>query len=176
MKKHLLIAAMSGSLLFLQACSKPAENTDTASEQESVSLADQAVDILDLDHEDVFSLKVGSCFDDDSGEIASDETEEIASIPIRECNEPHDYEVFYTFDLADAPQPPSEAEMDIEIADKCEPAFTEFMGIDYQESIYDYSVFFPTVESWADGDREIACFIVAQEDEKLTKSLKGAKL
>lgn len=146
------VAVVAAAFTFLSACSQDAT-------------IDKAVDALDLDHEDVFSIGVGTCFDDDNPE-----DEEIASVPVRECNEPHDNEIYFTFDLPDGDFPTSDEHMYA----KCEAEFANFIGIKYDDSIYDYDIMSPTEYSWEEGDREVLCLVFDGKYEKLDKSLKGA--
>lgn len=127
---------------------------------------DKAVDVLDLDHEDVFSIGVGTCFDDENLE-----EEEISSVPVRECNEPHDNEIYFAFDLPDGEFPTTDEHMYA----RCEAEFANFIGVKYDDSIYDYDIMSPTEYSWEEGDREVLCLVFDAEFEKLDKSLKGAK-
>ncbi|PIE46890.1 MAG: hypothetical protein CSA42_06390 [Gammaproteobacteria bacterium] len=141
------------SVSLLSACSQ-----DTAVEK--------AVDVLDLDHEDVFSLGVGVCFDDEN--LAE---EEVSSVPVRDCNEPHDNEIYFAFNLPDGEYPTTDKHMYA----KCEEEFANFIGVKYNDSIYDYDIMSPTESSWEDNDREVLCFVYDDDGKKLEKSLKDAK-
>lgn len=103
---------------------------------------------------DVFSLAVGDCFDDPgSGEG------QVSSVPLVDCAEPHDNEVFAVFDLPDGPFP-GNAEVQ-EAADLgCVERFASFVGTDYAVSELFLSSLSPTQASW-DGrdDREVICFL-----------------
>lgn len=145
-----LVAAMSVS-----ACSKQA-----------------AVDALDLDHEDVFDLKVGECFDDEAG---ADE-EQVTSLPMRDCDKPHDNEIFYLFDLPDAAQFPDSDKIQDDADTRCEAEFTRFMKKDYQDSEYDFGTLTPTEDTWETGDREVVCFVFHPDAKKINNSLKDSGL
>ena len=51
-------------------------------------------------HRRVFSLPVGTCFDD------QDEAEAISSVPAVDCSEPHDNEVFALIDYTETDEYP----------------------------------------------------------------------
>lgn len=146
-------AVIFASVFILSACSEDAT-------------VEKAVDVLNLDHEDVFSIDVGVCFDDENLE-----EEEVSSVPVRECNEPHDNEIYFAFDLPDGKFPKTDEPMYA----KCEEEFGNFIGVKYDDSIYDYDIMSPTKSSWEDNDREVLCFVYDSNDEKLEKSLKDAK-
>ena len=150
----LLAGVMASSVGFISGCSQPEQN-------ETMDATDNA---------DIFDLKVGTCFDNE-GE-ANEEV--VSTIPIRNCNQPHDNEVFYVFKLPDAPSyQASEDSINAEL-DKCADAFNDYVGVDYQESLYELSEFTPTPESWADGDREIVCFLYDPSGDKISESVKGS--
>jgi len=124
---------------------------------------------------DVFSLEVGDCMND------TGENTDISSVPLIDCAEEHDAEVYATEDIK-ADSFPGSAEVS-DAADKiCVDEFKDFVGIDYDDPeavLLDYWVLTPTEETWAVGDHEVVCSI-AQYDEngdvvKVTGSLKGAK-
>ena len=128
------------------------------------------VEQITYDNADIFDLKVGTCFDNE-GE-ANEEV--VSTIPIRNCNQPHDNEVFYVFKLPDAPSyQASEDSINAEL-DKCADAFNDYVVVDYQESPYELSEFTPTPESWAAGDREIVCFLYDPSGDKISESVKGS--
>lgn len=128
----------------------------------------EVVDTLDLDHEDVFSLKVGDCFDDDG------EEDEVDSIPMRSCDVPHDNEVYAIYKLPTENGFPATAEAEEAIDERCKKEFTAFVSYEYDDSQYDFSTLTPSEATWADGDREVVCFIHGDENVKLNKSLKNA--
>lgn len=115
---------------------------------------------------DVFSVKVGDCIN------FSTDAEEITSIPVVDCAEPHDQEVFDRFEVEGDTFPGDQAIEDQRVA-YCEgDAFTQFVGISYDESIYATSGLTPTSGSWDQGDREVLCTI-GDPNGQTTGSLKG---
>jgi hypothetical protein len=115
---------------------------------------------------DVFTIAVGDCLNDGGAEG------EISSVPIIECDEPHDTEVFDRIILDDGEYPGKEAVIAKANA-ACESAFDSFVGIAYAESAFDFSYYYPTAASWATGDREILCLIFDPAGKIETGSLSG---
>lgn len=116
---------------------------------------------------DVFALEVGTCFDD-FGEGA-----EISNVPIVDCAEPHQYEVYALFDLADGEFPGTEAVGAASQEGCIGSRFEDYVGAPYATSAIYASAFEPTAESWAEGDREVVCFLY-EPDVQLTGSMRGA--
>jgi hypothetical protein len=117
---------------------------------------------------DVFSVKVGDCLN------VTTDADEVSSIPIVDCAEPHDQEVFDRFEV-DGDSYPGDAAIEDQRVAYCEgDAFTAFVGVSYDESIYATSGLTPTQSSWDDqGDREVLCTI-GDPNGQTTGSLKGA--
>lgn len=115
---------------------------------------------------DVFSIGVGDCLNDGDIEGEVSETVKIA------CSEPHDSEAFASIIMDDGDFPGDGAVEDQAIAD-CTTEFNAFVGLDYQSSVLDFSYYYPTADSWANGDREILCLIV-DPGVKVTGTLEGA--
>jgi hypothetical protein len=103
---------------------------------------------------DVFSLKVGDCFDDETGA-----TEEVSSVPAVPCAEAHDNEIYYEFSLPDGEFPGADA-IDAAVTEECIPQFDTFVGLAYEESELEFFPFTPTEEGWnAASDRVVQCVI-----------------
>jgi hypothetical protein len=120
----------------------------------------------DGDTTDVFTIKVGDCLNDGGT------TGEVSEVPLIDCAEPHDSEAFASIMMDDGDFPGDTAVSDQAIAD-CTTEFNTFVGLDYQESTLDFAYYYPTEESWANGDREILCLIVDPAGQ-VTGSLEGA--
>lgn len=115
---------------------------------------------------DVFALAIGDCLNDLSA------LDEVTSVPLVDCNEPHDSEVFATTDSA-ATEFPGDSALFDELTVFCQgQAYTDFVGIPYADSIYGTSGYVPTEGSWGSGDRELLCTI-GTPNEQTTGSLKG---
>lgn len=114
----------------------------------------------------VLELEVGTCFDDPETFV------EVEDVPIVDCEDPHDNEVIANHDLTGSDYPGQE-QTENRASQICYDSFADYVGIAYEESIYDIGWFFPTSESWAAGDREVICFGYHVDFEKITGSING---
>ena len=75
------------------------------------------------------------------------------------CDEPHDEEVFYEYTMADGEY--SNADIEAAGGDVCyTQAFTDFVGLPYEESTLDVWYLSPTQQTWDQAnDRLIQCII-----------------
>jgi hypothetical protein len=101
-----------------------------------------------------FRIRIGDCI---GGDLA-DQVESVEGVP---CDGPHQLEVYYAFNL---PEGDGTFPGDLAVAEQAEEgcfnAFEPFVGLNYAESIYDFTTLTPTQGSW-DGldDREVLCMI-----------------
>ncbi|WP_230660642.1 septum formation family protein [Psychrobacter sp. I-STPA10] len=158
---YLLMALMSVGVVSMLGC--------------SVEQREQAEQTLSLDEKDVFSLQVGTCFNDANGNIDSGSGEEISEVPIRDCDKPHDYEVFHLFNLT-GDNIPTDEDFETQVMENCDPAFESYVGKSFEESMYNMSTLSPSLDTWQTGDREVVCFLFDESNAKLTESLKGKNL
>jgi hypothetical protein len=115
-----------------------------------------------------FTLTVGTCFDDpDQVELVH-----ISDTPIVDCDVPHDNEVYANRNLKGDEFPGSEG-MASRADEVCLAEFAPYIGTAYLDSIYEFSWFVPSEESWDDGDREVICFAYDLNLEKITDSING---
>ena len=123
----------------------------------------------DTDGADVFSIVVGDCLND------AGVPDEVTTLPIVDCAEPHDSEVFARTDATGDAFPGGDA-LQASLVEFCRgDAFTAFIGIPFAESAYGTRGYFPTTESWANGDRELLCTVVDESGAQLTGSLAGVE-
>lgn len=118
------------------------------------------------DNADVFTIAVGDCLNDATA------GEEVTEVPLVPCSEPHDSEVYASIIMTGDAFPGTDV-VSSQADDGCFTEFEAFVGIPYLDSIYDFSYYFPTEGSWAQGDREILCVIFDPAGQKLTGSLAG---
>ena len=115
---------------------------------------------------DVLKLDVGTCFDD------PDTFEQVEDVPVVNCEDPHDNEVFANVDLT-GDDYPGQDQVENRATQICYDRFSDYVGISYEASMYDIGWLFPTQETWAAGDREVICFAYDLTLEKITGSLNG---
>ena len=121
---------------------------------------------------DVFSIKVGDCLNDEAA------SGEISTVPIVDCDEPHDSEIYASIIMDDDEYPGESATIDF--ADQaCYDEFEDFVGISYDDSKYGFATLYPSDESWAGGDREVLCRIALGDESgdiiKVEGSLEDVK-
>lgn len=113
-----------------------------------------------------FAIQVGDCLNDAS---AGDQVE---TIPVVACTEPHDSEVYAEIILDDGSFPGDDA-VTTEAEDGCFAAFEGYVGIAYESSKYEISYYYPTQQTWDElGDRVISCVLYVN-GEQSTGSAKG---
>ncbi|HWR86383.1 MAG TPA: septum formation family protein [Rhodoglobus sp.] len=115
---------------------------------------------------DVFTVKVGDCLNDGGVEG------EVSETVVIDCAEPHDSEAYASIMIEDGDFPGDDVVADRAVTE-CTTEFNAFVGLDYQASSLDFAYYYPTQDSWANGDREILCLIVDPAG-KVEGSLQGA--
>lgn len=122
---------------------------------------------------DVFALRVGDCTIDDVGTADSEADESISSVKAVPCTEPHDNEFYAAFNLEHETFPGAEI-IETEAAAGCLEQFAPALGIDFENSVLEYSYMYPTIESWEqNNDREVICMVYHMEGEKLVGNAQG---
>jgi hypothetical protein len=114
--------------------------------------------------ESVFEIAVGDCLTDQGTGT------EVSDVPVVPCTQPHSSEVFHTYQVPGDTFP---GDFTQTAEEQCKPAFQEFVGMAYEQSVLDVTTLEPSVETWADGDRELVCIIVDPAGN-VTGSLRGA--
>jgi hypothetical protein len=122
----------------------------------------------------VLKLQVGDCFDE-PGTRSPNETAEISSVDATLCSDPHDLEVFHTFELT-AAELPNESALTSEVGERCMGAFEPYVGSSYEASELDIYFMWPSPESWGAGDRTVLCSVVKMNGTKLVGSAEGSGL
>lgn len=122
---------------------------------------------------DVFSIEVGDCFQDASS-LSEEEATEVESVPIVDCEEHHDNEVYHTFDIEGGEFPGAAAVQ--ETSDEgCLAAFEEFVGTPYDSSRYYFGTLYPTRQTWSEmDDREVVCYVFLPDGVRSQGSARGS--
>ena len=115
----------------------------------------------------VLQLEVGTCFDDPDGSF-----DEVPDVPVVDCDTPHDNEVFANQDLTGSEYPGREQVQNRADA-ICLENFSSYVGIAYEDSIYNVGSLFPSEDTWDVGDREVICFAYDLSLEAITGSING---
>ncbi len=161
---RLLVAAMAiGGALTLGGCAVLQDflgGSDPVRDEETGEV------IESNDNADVFAIRVGDCLN------TSELGEDISSVPVVPCGDPHEDEVFHSFDLVDGEFPGDDA-INAQVEPICIAEFGDFIGLPYDESVLGLFPMYPTAESWATGDREVLC-IAFDPDQLTTGTLEGS--
>ena len=116
---------------------------------------------------DVFSIRIGDCFDDTEDNV---QISNVGGIP---CGFPHDNEI-YAITIMPNSAFPGEDAIQSTAQDYCLSQFESFVGLAYEESVLDISYLYPTQDSWNQAnDREIDCIVYDMAGEKLSDSMRG---
>jgi hypothetical protein len=128
-------------------------------------------------NDNIFSLTVGDCFDDATGDIQFNADGVATTVDIIDCGASHQFEIYESAQLDDGDYPGADA-VSIQADDVCYLAFEGFAGAPFDVAIgFTYTAMHPTEESWTTGDREVLCAIAEVDGETalhVTGSLKDA--
>ncbi len=132
---------------------------------------DQLAGRAPADDSSVFSIKVGDCFTEPVA--ATDGT--VSEIEIVACGSAHDDEAIASILLTDA-EFPSLSAIEDKADDACLARFLDFTSApaNYDGSL-NFSYFYPSQESWDEGDREILCYAFDMEGTTVGSLKDGAK-
>lgn len=119
-------------------------------------------------------VKVGDCAIDPLRKKEAAPDAAVRAVRVVPCDQAHDSEVYAIPELPDAEFPgPDEVIAMGEQA--CKDAYTGYVGVDFQDSQNDADSLYPSMETYADGDRKVICFVVAPNGSTVTSSLKGSE-
>jgi hypothetical protein len=155
------IATLAGAGFLLSGCSLLNQVTNTTQRDAS------GTPTAENDNADVFSIKVGDCLNDATASGT------VTTAPIVPCSKPHDSEAYKSIKMKDGAFPGKDA-VKTQADEGCGAAFADFVGISFDDSNLQISYYFPTSDSWANGDREILC-TVYDDGIKTTGTLKDAQ-
>lgn len=145
MVRHTLPLLALATLFAVSACST---NTAEPSGEATPPPTDEPVVA------DILQLEVGTCLMDLSTPLGQDLTD----IPVIDCAEPHESEVYAEITLEGEVYPGVDAITEESIG-SCMAEFYEFVGLDHSASGLDFAYYYPTPSSWAVGDRSVFCVV-----------------
>ena len=119
----------------------------------NVSRDDSGTAIEDNGNADVFTIRAGDCLDD-----ATVGDDEVDSLPLVTCDQPHDTEVVAVV-TAEGEDYPGDEAIGKQAEELCVAEFEEYVGLAYADSMYQVGYYTPTSGSWQSGDREIVCTV-----------------
>lgn len=126
----------------------------------------------DTDDTSVFELRVGNCVETLVPENAS-----VVTLPVVECTEPHAAEVFRVTQLnADRDRDyPGDSEVQVEADAMCLARFEGYVGLPYEESVFEYSLIVPGEESWRASRGEVTCLLFEPGNNAVVGSAYNAR-
>ncbi|MCP3987467.1 MAG: hypothetical protein GY724_00195 [Actinomycetia bacterium] len=130
---------------------------------------DDAGSIVEEGELGAFRIRVGDCI----GGALGDEVESVDGVP---CDGPHEFEVYYAFNLPEGDgNYPGDYSVEEAASDGCYEAFEPFVGVVYEASIYGFNTLTPTEGSW-DGldDREVLCMLGNYDGTLKTGTARGS--
>jgi hypothetical protein len=99
-------------------------------------------------------LETGDCINREALEDDDRDT-----VPVVDCAEEHDLEIYVSYDLEADGAYPSVETIIADATTQCESYFTPFVGLDFGISTLDFVYYYPTETSWAAGDRGVNCAV-----------------
>jgi hypothetical protein len=154
----------------------PAEPQETIEEDEAEEAEEAEApeeEAAEPEPTDVFSLEVGDCFNDPEGtELGAEGINQLREVPVVDCEEPHDNEVYASLEQDDSEYPGNEEIQGLAI-DGCLAEFEGYVGVTIEESDLVAYPITPTAEAWEQGNREVLCVLTSQEQK--TGSAQGSE-
>ncbi len=114
------------------------------------------------------SIEVGECTNLDTPEGGT----EVTDIPTVDCASDHKWEVYAEHKVDDGDFP-GESSLQTQTEDFCVSEFESFVGLPYEQSIYEVQYFYPTEETWTKADDRLITCLVGSSTGGLKGSLKG---
>ena len=91
---------------------------------------------------------------------------------------PHQAEMYHRFTIDGAPGSlyPGDATIQAQADPVCSLTFAAYVGLPYEESRLRFVYFYPSVQTWKNGDRSVICFLVGTEvDEIFNRTMAGSR-
>ena len=115
-------------------------------------------------------LQVGDCFDEPAAAF------DISEVQRHPCADAHTAEVFFVGPMpgVDGATYPTDTDLLAFASSACAPAFDTYTGTAIETNpTLDFSMFYPTEDGWADGDRDVLCYLVRIDGGPMTGSLRA---
>jgi len=111
----------------------------------------------------VFDITTGMCSTRDAVDAASSTEAGVSVFPTVDCAEPHDLEVYATYEMTDAEFPGPDATRAV-AEEQCLAAFESYVGRPYATSTLEFTWLSPNQQTWDQlGDRQVFCLLQAGE-------------
>jgi hypothetical protein len=138
-------------------------------DRDTVSTGPTDVHVLTLDRGDCFNLPselVGSAA---PGDIA-----DVEQVPCYQLHDAEMYAVHADESTSRAPYPGPD-EVEVAALDFCYSEFEKFVGLPYEESIFDYYAVWPTEAAWTLGDRTTTCSVARIDEIPVRGTAEGSR-
>lgn len=129
-------------------------------------LAGIAARVRDTGQISPFGLKKGQCFDDDSVQLDG-AVRHTKAVAVRDCDEPHLYEVFAVEETFGSRYPGDEVQ-DARVRGACEAAFVATFRHSPAWDRLGVAWFYPEAEQWDVGQRRIVCSVTRADGSPAT--------
>lgn len=127
---------------------------------------DEAGAVTEAGELEMAELRPGDC-------LLAPSAADFATVRVVPCAEVHDLQVAALPDAADlSADPPTPEAIDVAATEACLAVWNDAVGTPYAEAGLELSLFTPTVEQWAAGERTVTC-LVADPAGPTTGSLLG---
>lgn len=119
-------------------------------------------------------LKVGDCFDLPGDAATFDPNATVDKTTAMACTQTHHYEVFFTGQMPDPGQYPTQDQFSSFVDANCGPAFQGYVGTPPDQTSLTIYWFYPQSNAWSSGDHSIQCSLADPNLKPLSKSMKGS--
>ncbi|GAB3742382.1 septum formation family protein [Nocardiopsis nanhaiensis] len=134
---------------------EPTETEEPVETEEPEPVETEPDDLSGPEDTNVNLLTVGDCLH----ELEFDEDDTVATVPVVDCSEPHELEVYADGDLdADGDYPGFDEVADM-VDEECVDMYEGFVGVPLEESVLAITTLFPSDETWDAGDRDFLCIV-----------------
>lgn len=114
-------------------------------------------------------LEVGQCV-----KLPGADATEVFRFDDQDCDKPHQAEVFAIGDLGSGDDPyPGVSEVQSQIETLCRPAFADYVGIDFDSSVFQVTTVYPQESTWK-TNQEYACLAFDPSGDT-TGSIRGVQ-
>lgn len=151
---------------------EPTETEEPVETEEPEPFVTEEPIEVEPEDQDVMILVVGDCLN----EWTADFDDTVSTVPIVDCDDPHDLEVYYEGVLDESGDYPGDDELAEMVDQGCVDAFEDFTGSSYGSTTLYQTSLMPTEEGWDYGSRDYLCMVGHLDGSQSTGSLEDSKL